>query len=159
MHVGQRRTVNRDFGYNDHISIDNKHKLIRDYAVTLAEVHDSQVFFDVLADNSAKDVWADSAYQSVDNEMTMDAMDYCSHVHEKGQRNKPLSKRQQQANHKRSKIRVRVEHVFGSITNEQSGLFYRVIGLERIAAKIGLTNLVYNMRRLVVLNRMSVPAI
>ena len=113
----------------------------------------------MLAANSAKDVWADSAYQSDENEMSLDAMDYRSHVHEKGQRNKPLSNRQQQANHRRSKIRVRVEHVFGSITNEQGGLFYRVIGLERIATNIGLTNLIYNMRRLIVLSRISVPAI
>ena len=42
-----------------------------------------------------------------------------------------------------------VEHVFGSMTNEQGGLYFRVIGLARTATRIGLMNLVYNMRRLV----------
>ena len=39
-----------------------------------------------------------------------------------------------------------VEHVFGSMTNEQGGLYFRVIGLARTATKIGLINLVNNMR-------------
>ena len=59
---------------------------------------------------------------------------------------------------KKSSIRVRVEHVFGSIANEQNGGFIRVIGKARAATKIGLTNLVYNMRRMVTLSRQSAPA-
>jgi hypothetical protein len=33
-----------DFGFKNHVQIDNQHKLIRDYAVTDASVHDSNVF-------------------------------------------------------------------------------------------------------------------
>jgi len=32
------------FGYKDHVAVDNSHKLIREYKVTSAEVHDSKVF-------------------------------------------------------------------------------------------------------------------
>ena len=39
------------------------------------------------------------------------------------------------------------------MTNEQRGLYFRVIGLARIATKIGLMNRVYNMRRLVQIDR------
>ena len=35
------------------------------------------------------------------------------------------------------------------MTNEQGGLYFHVIGLARTGTKIGLMNLVYNMRRLV----------
>ncbi len=50
------------FGYKNHIQVDAKNKLIRDYAVTEASTHDSQVFEELLDDaNSSRDVWADSA--------------------------------------------------------------------------------------------------
>jgi transposase, IS5 family len=38
------------------------------------------------------------------------------------------------------------------------GLFVRTIGLARATVKIGLTNLVYNMRRLLWLKRQAAPA-
>lgn len=143
------------FGYKNHISIDNENKLIRGYEVTSAEVHDSQVFIEILADNSSKDVWADSAYQSEDHEIMLDVMKYRSRVHKKGKRNQPLSERSKHANTKKSKVRARVEHVFGSITNEQGGLHFRVIGLARTKVKVGMMNIVYNMRRLVSLHRLN----
>ncbi len=52
------------YGYKNHINVDVKHKLIRDYEVTAASVHDSQVFEELLdEDNSSRDVWANSAYR------------------------------------------------------------------------------------------------
>ena len=32
------------FGYKNHAAVDNKHKIIREYEVTSAEVHDPNVF-------------------------------------------------------------------------------------------------------------------
>jgi len=135
------------YGYKDHVAIDNEHKLIREYEVSSAEVHDSQIFFELLGENSSKDVWADSAYRSEENELMLAADDYRSHVHKKSKRNQPLNERDKSANRKKSKIRARVEHVFGSMENEQGGMFIRVIGLARAKTKIGLMNLVYNIRR------------
>jgi len=60
-------------------------------------------------------------------------MGYRSHVYKKGKRNKLLSERDIQANKRKSRIRVRVEHVLGSITNEQGGLNFKVIGIARNA--------------------------
>ncbi len=135
------------FGYKNHIAIDNDKKLIRNYEVTSAEVHDSNVFEDLLTKNSSSDVWADSAYRSKKGEENLKQAGYRSKVHEKGKRGKPLTDRQKASNKTKSKVRARVEHVFGSMTNEQSGLFSRVIGFERNALKIGMMNLVYNFRR------------
>ncbi len=148
-----KKNDQKHYGYKDHIAIDNAHKLIRDYEVTSAEVHDSQVFFELLSENSSRDVWADSAYRSEENEIMLEADDYRSHVHTKGNRNQPLTERAKKANTKRSQTRARVEHVFGSIENEQSGMFIRVIGIARAKTKIGLMNLVYNIRRCVSLCR------
>jgi len=147
------------YGYKNHASVDNKHKLIRDYEVTSAEVHDSQVFHELLAENTSRDVWADSAYHSEESETLLNTMGYRSQVHRKGHRAKPLSERQKAANRKKSQVRARVEHVFGAIENEQGGLLIRVIGIVRAAAKIGLMNLVYNFRRFVSLHRRSVSGI
>jgi len=150
-----RKNDQKYYGYKDHIVIDNAHKLIRGYEVTSAEVHDSRVFFELLSENSSKDVWADSAYRSEENEMMLEADDYRSHVHTKGKRNQALTERQKKANTKRSKTRARVEHVFGSMENEQGGMHIRVIGMARAKAKIGLMNLVYNIRRCVSLSRIT----
>lgn len=147
------------FGYKDHACVDNAHKMIRDYKVTSAEVHDSNVFEEILTENSSKDVWADSAYRSEAHESNLKNQGYRSHVHKKGKRNKPLSERDKKANTRKSNIRVRVEHVFGSMTNEQGGLYFKVIGLARIKVKIGMMNIVYNMRRFISLQRKSVSAI
>jgi len=71
-----------------------------------------------------------------------------SFVHEKAYRNKPLSYAQERANSVKSKIRVRVEHVFGYMTNSMNnGLNLRAIGKERIDSIIGLLNLTYNLFR------------
>jgi IS5 family transposase len=60
-----RKNGQNYYGYKNHIDIDVEHKLIRDYEVTPASVHDSQVFEALLdEDNSSRDVWADSAYRS-----------------------------------------------------------------------------------------------
>lgn len=143
------------FGYKNHIVIDNKHKLIRGYETTSSEVHDSRVFIELLTENTSTDVWADSAYQSQESELELAAFGYRSKVHKKGKRNKPLSKKQQSMNSLRSKTRARVEHIFGSMENEQGGMFVRTIGIARAATKVGLMNLTYNMRRLVSLSRMN----
>lgn len=147
------------YGYKNHACVDNKHKLIRDYEVTSAEVHDSQVFHELLVDNTSKDVWADSAYFSEESEITLEAMGYRSHVHSRSYRGRPLSERQKKGNRTKSRVRVRVEHVFGSIKNEQGGQFIRVIGQARAAIKIGLMNLVYNVRRFVSLHSRRVSAL
>ncbi|MCP4780283.1 MAG: transposase, partial [Hyphomicrobium sp.] len=70
-----------------------------------------------------------------------------------GVRGRPLSERQQNANRKKSKVRARVEHIFGAQETAPGGRIVRSIGFQRAAAKIGLQNLVYNMRRMVILER------
>lgn len=123
--------------------------------MTSAEVHDSQAFVEIQAENTSKDLWADSAYRSEEAELTLEAIGYRSHVHKKGTRNMPLSERDKIANTRKSKVRARVEHVFGSISNEQGRLYFRIIGLARTAVKVGMMNVFYNMRRFVTLHRMS----
>ena len=51
-----------------------------------------------------------------------------------------------QGNKTRSKVRARVEHVFGAQSNDMGGTLVRSIGLMRAKARIGLKNLTNNMR-------------
>jgi len=136
------------FGYKNHADVDVEHKLIRDYEVTDASVHDSQVFGDLLGPAQENpDVYADSAYRSKQAETDLENGGYQSHVHERPYRNTPLTDEQKSANHERSKIRVRVEHVFGSQLQLAGDLVIRSIGMARAKTKIGLRNLGYNLNR------------
>jgi len=147
------------YGYKNHVNVDRKHKLVRRYQVTDAAVHDSQVVDDILdPDNTASDVWADSAYRSAEIEAKLKEKGLKSRIHRKGHRNKPLSEREKRGNQTRSKVRARVEHVFGAQSNDMGGALVRSIGLVRARARIGLKNLAYNMRRLVQLERLAAPA-
>ena len=141
------------YGYKDHVNVDVKHKMIREYEVTSANVHDSVVLDDVLdKDNTSSSLWADSAYQSKETRERLKKKRIKNNIHRKGNRSKALSDFQVKLNRVRSKIRVRVEHVFGSLT-WMTGMYIRCIGIVRARNKIGMMNLVYNMRRLECLER------
>ena len=73
----------------------------------------------------------------------------------RGARNHPLSEAQLAANRNKSKIRARIEHVFGGQENAPGGRLVCTIGVVRARVKIGLANLAYNFRRLVSLQRMA----
>jgi len=140
------------YGYKNHINVDVKHKLIRDYEVTPASVHDSQVFEELLdEDNSSRDVWADSAYRSEEKLEELKKRNYREHLQRKGCRHKKLTQREDQGNRTRSRIRSRVEHVFGVQAKRAGDLIVRAIGLVRVKAKVGLRNLAYNLDRYCVL--------
>jgi transposase, IS5 family len=144
------------YGYKNHVSVDRKHKLVRRYAETEASVHDSQKLDEVLdKSNTSNEVWADSAYRSVETEAKLKERGFKSRIHRRAARNHPLSDRQKAANTTRSRVRARVEHVFGDQQNAMGGIFVRTIGIARAAVKIGMMNLVYNMRRLVSLERVA----
>jgi len=133
------------YGYKNHLSIDRQNKVIRKYAVTSAAVHDSNLFERLLDEtNTSGSVWADSAYRSAARQQALQEAGYRSHIHRKGTGKRPLNAREQEANRKRSKVRARVEHIFA----QQSNRLVRTIGQTRAEVKIGLMNIVYNMRRL-----------
>ena len=144
------------YGYKNHINVDRRHKLVRRYDVTSASVHDSQVVDDILDDdNTASGVWADSAYRSAEIEAKLAQKGLKSRIHRKTKRGKPLGKHEKRGNTSRSRVRSRVEHVFGSQHNDMGGTLVRCIGMARAKARVGLKNLTYNMRRLTLLERLQ----
>jgi len=136
------------YGYKNHIEVDVAHKLIREYEVTPASTHDSQVFEELLDhDNTSRDVWADSAYRSKEKLDELSGRGFREHIQRKGCRNNKLTEREKSGNHTRARTRSRIEHVFGVQTQRAGRLLVRTIGLMRAAAKIGLRNLAYNIDR------------
>ena len=65
-----------------------------------------------------------------------------------------MPKHTARANGRKSKVRSAVEHVFARRKGAM-GLMVRTIGLARARVKIGLANLVFNMKRLVWLRAQS----
>ena len=136
------------FGYKNHISIDVAHKFIRSYEVSDAKVHDSQIFAELLdPDNTSKDVWADSAYRSENSLTALWEQGFREHIQRKGCRYKKLTEREKQGNRTRSRIRSRIEHVFGVQAMRAKSTLMRGVGIVRIRAKIGLRNMAYNLTR------------
>ena len=58
-----------------------------------------------------------------------------------------MSDHQRSLNRSYSRVRCRVEHVFGSLRNNLKGGYVRCIGYGRARVWIGLVTLCYNLRR------------
>jgi IS5 family transposase len=100
-------------------------------------------------------VFGDSAYRSAEAEEKLAARGFRSRICVRGTRGRPLSKARAAANRAKSRIRARIEHVFGTQETAPGGRILRTIGIVRARLKIGLQNLVYNIRRLATLERMA----
>ena len=137
----------RHFGYKDHVNVDNKTKLITKYSISSASPHDSTEL-ENLIDETDKQLHADSAYRSEKIEKYLKDKECESFIHEKGYRANPLTEQQRESNTIKSKIRARVEHIFGFMTNSMhNALHMRCIGKERVESAIGFLNLTYNLFR------------
>jgi IS5 family transposase len=113
------------FGSKDHVVVDEEYKLIRGYGVT------------------------DAAYVGEKIETGLRERGYLPMICEKGYRNKPLTETQKKMNKMKSKVRCRIEHVFGAMKSRGRDEVLRSIGFARARFWIGMQNLAYNVSRLV----------
>jgi len=107
--------------------------------------------------NTASSVWADTAYRSKANGDFMEKQGVVSKVHRKQPHLKPMPRHIQWSNAGKSVIRSRVEHVIAD-QKSQTGLFIRTVGITWATMRIGLANIVYNLRRFLFLERISASA-
>ena len=107
----QKNKINY-FGYKNHVKGDAKSKLITKYMVTDASVHDSQ----------ATDVLLDEKDKGEPQEKIIERKGMVNRVCEKGYRNKPLTEEQKANNTDKSRVRSRVEHIFGFMENSMEGM-------------------------------------
>lgn len=137
------------YGYKDHTKVDVGSKLIKSYVVTDAAVHDSQAVEMLISKTDVgQNFFADSAYvgDTVSNVLKINEME--PQMVERAYRGKPLTEAQKATNKLKSRIRARVEHVYGYMEVGMNKMFSRRIGIVRNRHFIGMRNLVYNMMRL-----------
>ena len=149
-----RKRGERHYGYKNHVNVDSKSKLIKRYVVTDASVHDSNALDDLLKKGDPT-TYLDSAYVGERCENICAEKGVESKVIERAYRNKPLTKGQKKRNRAKSRVRVRVEHVFGTMVMCMRASWNRCIGKLRNAAMIGMTNLVYNLVRYEQIRRLN----
>jgi len=148
-----RWTKKRDetfYGYKDHILCDRKSKLITNYVVTDAAVHDSGVANELVSQGrvTGQKLYGDSAYRSTSFEGSLKSKMIRSQIHERGYRNTPLTAAQKAANTRKSRTRARIEHVFAFMTQSMRGLTVRCRSLLRNETVIGIMNITYNLCRI-----------
>ena len=144
------------FGYQNHVSIDRQYGLIRRWDATDAAAYEGARLREGLLDktNTASLVWADTAYRSKVNEEFLAKNGFVSRIHRKKPPRRPMPETMRRANALKSEVRSRVEHVF-AMQKDKMGLFIRTIGIARATMKIGMANIVYNVKRLVFLGRLA----
>jgi IS5 family transposase len=136
------------FGYKNHIGIDRRHGFIRSFAVTDAAAHDGRQLGQLLdPDNTASPVWADTAYRSAANVALLARRGLVPQFQRPKPRGKPLPPHIARGNARRARVRGAVEHVFAA-QKCRLGLVIRSVGRARATTRLGLANLVTNMRRL-----------
>jgi len=139
------------FGMKTHIGVDNQTKLIHSVAVTAANVHDSRLLGDLLHGDETH-VWGDSAYAGQKKLLYEKAPNAKDFTQKKGSRNRKLTEAERSANRYKSKVRSRVEHVFGVMKRQFGFSKVRYRGLDKNAqcvfTKCALVNLVLAKKQL-----------
>jgi hypothetical protein len=95
------------FGYKSSIAICRTFGFIRKGKVTDAATFDGRMLRDVVTtDNTAADVWADTAYRSNANEAWLERHGRVSRIHRKKPRGRPMPERTARSNAAKSSIRA-----------------------------------------------------
>jgi transposase, IS5 family len=96
------------------------------------------------------------AYRSKANEDFLAKNGFTSKIHRRKPQGRPMPKHIAKANAKKAAVRARVERVFAE-QKDRMELFVRTIGLTRTELKVGMANLVYNIKRTAWLGRRAAP--
>lgn len=137
------------YGYKIHALAEGTSKFIVYIRTTAASVHDSKVLDSILNDveDAGKLFYADSAYSGANHIETIKSFGLIPEVCIHAQANKPLTERQKADNREKSRVRCRIEHIFGFIENSMGGSFVRCVGFLRANSYQWATALAYNLCR------------
>jgi len=86
-------------------------------------------------------------YTGEEQDQVLEKYEMKNKVHEKRYSNIPLTDKQKSNNTKKSKIKTRVEHIFGIMKQSMNGLVLKSVGMVRATGIVGLINLTYNLFR------------
>ncbi len=145
------------FGFKAHINADQEHKLIRALAITPANIDDREPLEQLIDASEARKqtgqtVHADRGYHGQATRALLKKLGLIDGVARKDDPNRYDQTEIHERNQRLSKIRARVEHVFGG-WEKTMGKSIRCVGLTRATSQITIQALVYNLRRWVTLDR------
>lgn len=135
------------FGYKDTVKADLESKIITDYRTTTASTNDKLAATGIFDEKDCV-AYGDCAYPSLELPENVE-----NRICESPTKNHPLSTEQKERNHKKAKLRCRVEHVFAGMVQMVGGTTLRCKNFLRAELNISLLNMIYNMRRVVFLER------
>lgn len=148
------------FGYKNHTKVDRATKLITEFEVSPAEVHDSLLLpLLVNEEDAGTEVFADRAYDSEQIRRDLAQMGVEERICRRRKPGRGFWWGEKKRNGILSRIRCRVEHVFGTQTTSMHAGVIRTKGLVRAETVIGLRNLAYDMMRCGFLRQASVSMV
>lgn len=157
-HPGARSTIDPDaawtrkggqsyFGYKAHIGMDGGSGLIREAVFTPANVNDTEVA-DELVGGDEEAVYADKAYGTQERSEWLKSVRIKDRIMRRGNKHHPvLAYWERRRNALISRLRSRVEKVFGTWKRSYGYRRVRYMGLERNATEMFFKCMAYNLRR------------
>jgi IS5 family transposase len=136
------------YGFKAHVSVDAEHNLIEKTVLTTASVHDSNVFDELLPDDTQA-VYADKAYADRERSAKLEKRGIKNGILDKAYRNHKLSDEQVEANKAKSKVRTNIERVFAHWKRWFSYTEVRYRGISKNALQLEFLAVAYNLKRTV----------
>ena len=139
------------FGMKLHIGVDSQSGLAHSAVVTAANVHDKHPLPDLLHGNEQR-VYGDSAYASQKELIHSKAAKAKDFTNQRSRRNGVINEETRSKNRNKSRIRARVEHVFGVVKRLWGFGKVRYRGLKKNATRaftaLALANIYLSRERL-----------
>ena len=142
-----RKGARSHYGYKMHVGVDEGSGLIRKAVLTPANVNDTEVADElILGDEMA--VYGDRAYGTHGRRRMLKSMVIEDRIMRRGNKHHPeLADEEKHRNKLISRVRARVEKVFGTLKRSYGYSRVRYIGIERNATEMWFKCMAYNLRR------------
>ena len=135
------------YGYKAHVGVDEGSGLIRKAVLTPANLNDAEVADELIMGDEGV-VYADRAYDTHERRQRLKSMGIGDGIMKRGNKHHPeVSEEDKKRNELISRVRARVEKVFGTLKRTYGYSRVRYIGLERNATEMWLKCMTYNLRR------------
>lgn len=126
------------FGMKAHVGVDSKTKIIHSVVATAANVADSNVLGDLLHGGETR-VWGDQAYRGQGDVIREHAPNAQDFTNRRYRQNGKIDETIKSRNRTKSRVRAKVEHVFGVIKGVFGFTKVRYRGLEKNAHRLFVT--------------------
>ena len=139
-HYGYKITVVTDSGHNFILSCDNMAANKADISQFVSVVESAKLPAEAM-------VYADKGYSSASSRQFLSEHNLSDGILDKAHRNRPLSKEQRQRNRGLSRVRGRIEAVFGTLKNTYGMHRMRYLGLTKGKTELLLKSISFNLKK------------